>query len=97
MVARIPLAVTVRIPRHGRLAKQFQEECRALAQNTFQNFLKSHEWDYHVSQYFVDHAVTDQQLSDEKSWEELRDYIMQCNPMPHSRHSKLPNMHGTAM
>jgi hypothetical protein len=51
-----------------------------LARKAFRNFLKSQQWDYHVSRYFVDHAVTDQQLPNAKSWEELRDYIMQSNP-----------------
>jgi hypothetical protein len=51
-----------------------------LAPNAFQTFLKSQEWDYHVSRYFVDHAITDKQLPDAKSWEELRDYISKRNP-----------------
>ena len=29
---------------------------------------------------FVDHAVTDGELPDPTSWEELENYIKQCNP-----------------
>ncbi len=52
-----------------------------MARNRFQAYLKvGQPFGDAVDRPFVDHAVTQQDLPDPKSWKELEDYIKRSNP-----------------